>query len=226
MDRLTRVRICKTCQNHDFDPEKGVICSLTNDVAKFTDSCPDYTGDQSAIAQMAEITGYDKQRKKIEQFKARNQELKNQIDPVKAVKGGASWFYWIAALSLINSIAIFAGGDINFIVGLGITQLIDGILLELTGTGNIYGLIASALISGMFFLFGYFANKFSGSAFMAGIILYLLDSLIFLLVGDWLGLGFHAFALFMIISGYRQLKQLKSSENQVKEEGFSKEVSA
>ena len=49
-------------------------------------------------------------------------------------KSGASWFFWIAGLSIINSIILLAGGQWNFIVGLGVTQIIDviGTQTELT----------------------------------------------------------------------------------------------
>ena len=40
---------------------------------------------------------------------------------------GANWFYWIAGLSVINSVIILAGGGWGFVVGLGITQFIDAI---------------------------------------------------------------------------------------------------
>ena len=44
---------------------------------------------------------------------------------VAQLKSGASWFYWIAGLSLINSISAASGSSWRFIVGLGITQIFD-----------------------------------------------------------------------------------------------------
>src|SRR5688572_28411552 len=41
------------------------------------------------------------------------------------LKSGASWFYWIAGLSIINSIAALSGAGWGFIVGLGVTQIVD-----------------------------------------------------------------------------------------------------
>ncbi len=44
-------------------------------------------------------------------------------------------------------------------------------------------------------------------------ILYLLDGLIYVLVGDWMSVGFHAFVLFGMWSGfsaYREMKQMKA----------------
>src|ERR1044071_6443875 len=40
----------------------------------------------------------------------------------KQLKGGGSWFYWIAGLSLVNSVLALSGSETRFILGLGITQ--------------------------------------------------------------------------------------------------------
>src|SRR5688572_14273659 len=51
-----------------------------------------------------------------------------QIDPatVSRLKSSASWFYWIAGLSLINSISAFSGSSWRLFFGLGITHVING----------------------------------------------------------------------------------------------------
>lgn len=41
-------------------------------------------------------------------------------------------------------------------------------------------------------------------------VLYLLDGLLFLLVQDWLSLGFHGFALYSMFHGYTALRRLKA----------------
>lgn len=38
---------------------------------------------------------------------------------------GINWFFWIAALSLVNFVILRFGSDRGFVIGLGITQLID-----------------------------------------------------------------------------------------------------
>ena len=45
-------------------------------------------------------------------------------------------------------------------------------------------------------------------AFVLGLALYALDALIFVLAGDWLSVGFHAFVLFGVWSGYSSLRAL------------------
>src|ERR1700740_1421511 len=60
------------------------------------------------------------------------------------VKGGASWFLWIAGLSIVNSIIGMAGGGGDFIVGLGVTQVGDII----AHTGGSCGVVFDPTITG------------------------------------------------------------------------------
>ena len=56
-------------------------------------------------------------------------------DPIKIAKSfenGSKWFYWIAGLSIINSVAHLAKGDFSFVIGLGITQIVDAIAFALS----------------------------------------------------------------------------------------------
>ena len=61
-------------------------------------------------------------------------DLKYQTEA--AFKGGANWFFWIAGLSVINSLIITFGGEMSFVIGLGITQFIDGISIALKENGS------------------------------------------------------------------------------------------
>lgn len=151
------------------------------------------------------------------------QELLLRIEQQgKALKIGANWFYWIAGLSVVNSLIQFFGGEWGFIVGLGITQVVDAlaaVVAEQTGDGTgAIRLVALALdigVAGLFALFGWFAGRRKAPAFVVGMILYALDGLLFLLVQDWLSLGFHAFALFGLFGGLKALRSLRELEPQV-----------
>ena len=125
---------------------------------------------------------------------------------------GASWFYWIAGLSLVNTIAAFTGSDWRFIVGVGLTQVIDELVLQYfqnVGTAA-KGLVLAfdLVVAGMIIALGVLAHKGHLWAFIVGMIGYSLDGLIFLLAGDWIGVGFHVFAVFCIFSGYRAARML------------------
>jgi hypothetical protein len=77
---------------------------------------------------------------------------------------------------------------------------------------RIVGLALDVMIALVFVLFGWLARKRMGWAFILGMLLYFVDGLIFLLVQDWLSIGFHAFALFCIFGGYASMKRLVQLE--------------
>jgi hypothetical protein len=133
----------------------------------------------------------------------------------RRVKNGANNFYWIAALSVINSFVLEFGGSMYFVVGLASTLLVDSIFVEVAkdfGDGSMVvkaiGLGISLFIAGIFALFGLFANRGKNWAFIAGMILYVLDSLLMLAFQEWLGLIFHGVFLFGLYGGWRALAEL------------------
>jgi hypothetical protein len=144
------------------------------------------------------------------------------VTPVSAVeaklrlegqlKNGASWFYWIAALSLINSILFISGSEWGFIFGLGITQVFDGMGAELAeeiGSGaKIVAFALNCVIAGVYFVLGIFSNKRVTPVFIVGLVLYALDAGLCLLLQLWLNLAFHAFAAFCIFKGMQAGIQL------------------
>lgn len=143
--------------------------------------------------------------------------LTNQLE--SQLHTGANWFYWIAALSIVNSVIIASGAEWGFVVGLGVTQVIDGvaaIIANDVGGGaatvlTVVALTISVGVAGMVALMGYLANRRHTWAFVLGMVCYGFDALIFLLVGEWGGVIFHGFALFGLFAGYsaaRQLNQL------------------
>ncbi|HEY8561689.1 MAG TPA: hypothetical protein VIL74_15040 [Pyrinomonadaceae bacterium] len=135
-------------------------------------------------------------------------------------KGGANWFYWIAALSVVNSLIFHFGGNMSFFAGLGVTQLADAMVFQLSpdeglGILKIIGFAFDLIVAGIFLLCGLWANRLQSWAFLVGMILYLLDGLLLLVIGVYLpGIllpaAFHAFALFMIFRGFSAARQLKA----------------
>jgi len=127
------------------------------------------------------------------------------------IKSGASWFYWIAGLSLINSVVALSGSNWGFILGLGVTQVIDAIAKAVGAAGVAVAIVLDVIVAGVFVLFGVCANRRQSWSFVVGMVLYSLDGLLFLIGGDLLGLGFHAFALFCIFGGYSALRKLQEA---------------
>lgn len=138
---------------------------------------------------------------------------------------GAGWFTAIAAFSIINLLILSFGGGVSFLVGLGVTQLTDGLCLLLAKRMDESAGIAlrtaggavTVCIAGMFLLLGIMARRGRLWSFMAGMVLYALDGLIFLWFQDWLSFGFHVFALLMLSGGLKaqfQLNQLQQNPPQ------------
>ena len=128
----------------------------------------------------------------------------------KRVKSGGSWYFWIAGLSMVNSVIAFSGGGGGFVIGLSITQVIDAALAGKGGNARLLGLLLGLLAAGIFALFGFFACKRQVWAFMAGMALYVLDTLLAVIAEQWLGVAFHAWVLFSLFIGMRAAMQARS----------------
>lgn len=130
---------------------------------------------------------------------------------VAQMKSGASWFYWIAGLSLINSISAAAGWDFRFIFGLGITQVLDAMGTQFGGSAKIVTLGLDLAVAGIFILFGVFGHKRHLWAFIVGLVLFAIDSLLMLIFQDWISLAFHAFVIFCLFRGMQACRGLNQS---------------
>lgn len=134
----------------------------------------------------------------------------------KKIKNGASWFYVIGFLSLINSFAFLMNAQFNFIVGLGITQVIDGMAKNMGPNGTTIGLVLDAAAAGLFLILGICAIRKQAWAFILGMILYLGDGVLFFLVQDWIGVAFHVFVVLCLLGGLLptlQWKKLQRGES-------------
>ncbi|MEO1052374.1 MAG: hypothetical protein AAFX87_17200 [Bacteroidota bacterium] len=218
MDRKQQLEHCKRCVNQQFDMNKGILCGLTNDYATFEGECKDFEPDEVAIRQldreaaMHEPTIQTASADRTGNWQTKTAETRSQMENDRIVKRSASWFYWIAGLSLINSILFLTGTGWGFIFGLGITQITDRIMIAYTETYSFMTITPSFVLLTIFVAIGYFAGKHSKAAFIIGMILYGLDALLFLLWGGYLALAFHAFALFMIFKGFNNIEEGKKKK--------------
>lgn len=127
------------------------------------------------------------------------------------VKAGANWFYWIAGLSVVNTLIILLGGDRSFVFGLGTTMFLDVVASQIGGIFSYLAIGFDVVITGLFVLFGIFANKVYKWAFITGMVLYALDGIVYFVVfKDYLSIVFHIFALYCIFKGYKAIATLDS----------------
>lgn len=124
------------------------------------------------------------------------------------VRAGAHWFYWIAGLSLINSLIVFSGGSLHFVVGLGISSVVDAMAKRIGNMGTVLDLVINGFVVAVLVLFGLLASKAQKWAFVLGMMLYAADGLLLLAFKDYLAAGFHAYALWAIYRGYQAAQQI------------------
>jgi hypothetical protein len=103
--------------------------------------------------------------------------VEQKLRAENVVKGGASWFLWLAGLSMVNSILSLSGSGFRFIFGLGIAQVVDALAHQAGNTGFVLDLVINGFVAAVFVLFWNFARKGQNWAFIVGMILYLLDGL-------------------------------------------------
>jgi hypothetical protein len=138
-------------------------------------------------------------------------DVMQQLELQHQWQNGARWFWWIAALSLINSVIAMANGSWGFIVGLGITQFVDGIAIVLQEEGStapvkFYAAAVNAVVIAVFILFGFKAREGYRWAFFTGMVVYAFDGLILGLVQDWWGVAFHVFVMLQVWNGLKALR--------------------
>ena len=136
--------------------------------------------------------------------------VEQKLRAEQIVKNAAGWFLWIAGLSIVNSVLTVSGTNFHFIFGLGVTQIVDA-FGHVGGTaGSAMGLVVNLFIAGVFVLFWNFARQGQRWAFLVGMALYAIDGLMLLPFKDFLGVAFHAYALFRIYSGLQSVSLLES----------------
>jgi hypothetical protein len=140
----------------------------------------------------------------------------------RSYRSGVNWFYWIAGLTIITSLIAFFGGGIRFLLSLGLTQFIDGFAAALAshlgGAVQVVALILDLIVTGVFVLLGYLAGKKMIWAYIAGMVIFLLDGLLSLAFVDWIGVAAHAFVLFFLFRGFQAGQALISFEKLMAEQ--------
>jgi len=133
---------------------------------------------------------------------------------------GSKWFYWIAGLSILNSVVLLVGGSLNFLIGLGITQLVDalslviveGISPEAALVVRVVAFVFNLLVAGFFVGLGILSKR-SKWGFIVGMVIYALDALIFLIGPDFFSIAFHLLALSGLYGGLKAFGQIQKQKS-------------
>lgn len=135
---------------------------------------------------------------------------------------GANWFYWIAGLSLLNSVIMLVGGQVVFIVGLAVTGISDQMAMVIGQKEPEAALLAKgaafawAVVVALFVAaIGKLASRRYMPVYAIGMGLYLVDGLLFLVLGAWLSAAFHVYVLYMLTRGFKAFRQLNAIDSKL-----------
>ncbi|WP_069998582.1 hypothetical protein [Cellulosilyticum sp. I15G10I2] len=124
-------------------------------------------------------------------------------------RSGVNWFYWIAGLSIINSVLYLIGHEWGFVAGLGVTQIIDIITYSWYGSFRLVAIGINFMLAGVFALLGYAARSGRNWVIIVGAVLYALDAIVFIFIQDWISIAFHGLAIYAFIKAIKANNQLK-----------------
>lgn len=131
------------------------------------------------------------------------------LSALARLKSGARWFYWVAGLSLVNTVAAFAGGHVHFVMGLGITQVVDAVARKAGAAATLPALVIDVMIAAAFLVLGLWSSRCNQFAFGIGMLLYAADGALLFVAHDWLSVAFHGVALFYMYRGFTAAQQLR-----------------
>jgi hypothetical protein len=132
-------------------------------------------------------------------------QLTSHPDPT--ITSAARWFWWIAGLSLVNTVMFYSGSSATFVVGLAMTT-VASVMLE-GSMALALGIVA--VILAFYFLMGLFAQRGAAWAFYLGGLFYVIDALIYVKLADWMSVAFHAYALYCLVRGVMRIRELAAA---------------
>ena len=134
-----------------------------------------------------------------------------KLDILNRRNSGASWLNTVALFAIVNSALTFLEVNLRFIFGLGVADIGAAVAqysessgLKVVSIG--ITLTAAAIFAGL----GIKARKGATWAFAVGLALYAADGAIWVMIGDWLEVGCHAFAVWMMFQGLRANREFKT----------------
>ncbi len=124
---------------------------------------------------------------------------------------GANWFYWLAILSVINSLIVYFLGIRNLPFAFGVTQWFDGTSAPFNPVFHTSSLIIDILIAAGFACFGLVSRKRNDVLYILGIFLYVVDALLSLGLKEFYGFAFHFLGIFYLCKGLLASRHYKEN---------------
>jgi hypothetical protein len=119
---------------------------------------------------------------------------------------GANWFYWIAALSVLQILAMMQHMAWGTAIGLAAVRYPDQIL-----SGTPYLVDALAVV--VFIALGIATRKPLTWVFVFGMLLYVLDGALFLIQRNYAGVAIHLLILYFLWGGLSAAAMMRENQN-------------
>lgn len=125
------------------------------------------------------------------------------------MRAGADWFFWIAALALLEAYLQRSSIVTQGAFGLGMTGLVERASEPWTASGQAMPLLAELVLPIFYVLLGVLARRGRRWAFAAGLGAYVVDAALVLAAAALVGLALHLVVLGLLGMGYVAARQLE-----------------
>lgn len=160
---------------------------------------PELGTKDTALSPMEEASGGNMRGDKVDPLAA-EMELAGFE---RTIRSGASWFFWVGALSLINSIIVTFEGDWGFALGLELTYLIGFASQAWGASGPWIGMGVNIFLSLLMLGFGVAGWQRKFWPYVIGMALYAGDFILTFFTMQILSMVIHGLALFYFYKGLR-----------------------
>lgn len=147
---------------------------------------------------------------------AQRQEARTRLLLLLRARSGINWFYWVGALSIINTLIFASGNQPNYFLSLALVQVVNSYSATVSAGSSVavwmhwVAVAIDLLLAAVFIYFAYRGQRGGRRWVVVGLVLYAFDGLIFLVFNVWLGVLFHAFVIYSVLRGLRALDTLES----------------
>jgi len=116
--------------------------------------------------------------------------------PARA-REAAEWFFWVVAVTAMDSLLVILGSRIPRFTGFGLTALVD----QFTGSSPALHVMANGWLGAFLLFLGFCAWEGRKKVFAFGLAVYGCDTALLLAAHDYFGIPFHAFVLYQLYRG-------------------------
>ncbi|MCL2131772.1 MAG: hypothetical protein FWH36_04890 [Lentimicrobiaceae bacterium] len=209
-DKKKADKICLENAENNSAENHYLFSFSDNDIIDVIVNPEEWTEEEVALAKkISKQRDLKPTAEQVKNLRKNTDKLKEQVKKENRLQGHTAWFLCISILSIVNSILIISQQTVHFPIGLGINEILLGIMSgiqKITGT-DLMGIsfFLSLLMPALFFWIWLKSKEKNKNVYLAGIIIYGADALFMLWCKYWIGTAFHAFVLLGLCAGYRTL---------------------